>query len=450
MASSSLPFGYTQTPFSRKRNFAQMSSSHSGSSPYVPARWPSEVPSSSNESSPPSAPASQTQFPSLDNIRFPGDGLDYRRPARSSHRPETVIDLTDDTPPQPPRNSSNYNDASTSRATRPPRFDRDIIDVDDLPVSQPRISPPAQPQAIDLTQDDTIPQHTAAPRTPSPEVEFLSSRQILNRTNFNRVMERTLVSPPPLELPHHHLRRQQHQPRHQALAILNREAHNRPTAHLRRHVQSLTGLRSSLFPSSSSSSSSHGGSRAAHPTTGSTTNPHRTATATGSTTAAYIGVRPPTPGPDGPLEHIGVHISPEDFQLVAFDLGIPGGDGRGRNGSNTGAGRARGPMRAPSPPPEAREGFTRSPLEEDVLVCPLCGDELGAGEGDVKCQVWIVKTCGHVYCGACAHGRGSAKRKGKEPADKGKGKAKQSFTSCVVEGCNKKVSGPRQMFQLFL
>lgn len=48
---------------------------------------------------------------------------------------------------------------------------------------------------------------------------------------------------------------------------------------------------------------------------------------------------------------------------------------------------------APSPP---SSGFTRSPNEEDMLVCPNCDDELGTGDDDVKKQVWVVKACGHV------------------------------------------------------
>ena len=47
-------------------------------------------------------------------------------------------------------------------------------------------------------------------------------------------------------------------------------------------------------------------------------------------------------------------------------------------------------------PPGAKEGFVRTFAEEDVLLCPMCGDELAAGRGDVKQQVWVVKGCGHV------------------------------------------------------
>lgn len=48
------------------------------------------------------------------------------------------------------------------------------------------------------------------------------------------------------------------------------------------------------------------------------------------------------------------------------------------------------------PPPPPRGGFTRDLMEEDVLVCPNCDDELGVGEDDMTRQVWIVKGCGHV------------------------------------------------------
>lgn len=47
-------------------------------------------------------------------------------------------------------------------------------------------------------------------------------------------------------------------------------------------------------------------------------------------------------------------------------------------------------------PPPAKEGFTRSPKESDILVCASCSSELGAGEnGPVGNEVWAAK-CGHV------------------------------------------------------
>ena len=47
-------------------------------------------------------------------------------------------------------------------------------------------------------------------------------------------------------------------------------------------------------------------------------------------------------------------------------------------------------------PPPAKEGFTRTFAEDDVVLCPGCGDELATGKDETKQQVWIVKSCGHV------------------------------------------------------
>lgn len=47
-------------------------------------------------------------------------------------------------------------------------------------------------------------------------------------------------------------------------------------------------------------------------------------------------------------------------------------------------------------PPPAEPGFTRSPGENEEIVCPNCGDELCTGKDEVKQQVWVIKGCGHV------------------------------------------------------
>jgi hypothetical protein len=71
------------------------------------------------------------------------------------------------------------------------------------------------------------------------------------------------------------------------------------------------------------------------------------------------------------------------------------------------------------PPPAARPGFTRSPSEDDVVVCPACGNELVAHKADEDGGVtkkphgkapnkkereehhfWVVKECGHVSLAA--------------------------------------------------
>lgn len=57
------------------------------------------------------------------------------------------------------------------------------------------------------------------------------------------------------------------------------------------------------------------------------------------------------------------------------------------------------PPRSASPykaPRAAAEGFARKVEEDDIVVCPHCGDELGKGDDDLKQQIWVVKQCGHV------------------------------------------------------
>jgi hypothetical protein len=72
-----------------------------------------------------------------------------------------------------------------------------------------------------------------------------------------------------------------------------------------------------------------------------------------------------------------------DFAMAAFDMGI-------------GAEPARPPTPKYEAPPPPEKGFTRSPEEDEEVVCPNCGDELGVSEEETKAQVWVIKTCGHV------------------------------------------------------
>lgn len=94
-----------------------------------------------------------------------------------------------------------------------------------------------------------------------------------------------------------------------------------------------------------------------------------------------------------------------------------------------------------SPPSPAPEGFTRSPQEGDELICPNCEEELCMGDSDEKKSVWIVKACGHAYCGSCATNRSVTR--------KGRGKTKP-FKACVVEGCGKRTSPKASMIQVYL
>ena len=91
---------------------------------------------------------------------------------------------------------------------------------------------------------------------------------------------------------------------------------------------------------------------------------------------------PPTPP--------GFSLPDMDFEAAAFPLG-----------------HASTPPRPSVPkyssPPAAKEGFTRTLREDDVLVCPNCEQELGVGHDELQRQVWAVRLCGHVRS-ATSHG----------------------------------------------
>jgi hypothetical protein len=137
--------------------------------------------------------------------------------------------------------------------------------------------------------------------------------------------------------------------------------------------------------------------------------------------------------------HIHVGFMPPDlnFGATGFNLGLGDSDHEQ-------------PARPPTydAPAKAPAGFTRSPQEEERLICPNCSDELCCGDSDIKKQVWIAKQCGHVYCGECTANRSikkSAKGKEKQTAARTK-----PFKECVVDGCSKKVTSKSHMFQVFL
>ena len=92
-------------------------------------------------------------------------------------------------------------------------------------------------------------------------------------------------------------------------------------------------------------------------------------------------------GPDGSDED-DIQVTPQDFRIpnpnfetTAFQIGRE-------------APQPAAPTYGPPVPP--KEGFTRSPSEDAMLVCPNCDQELGEGEDELKRQVWAVRSCGHV------------------------------------------------------
>lgn len=113
-----------------------------------------------------------------------------------------------------------------------------------------------------------------------------------------------------------------------------------------------------------------------------------------------------------------------DFTQVGFDLQSP----------------PRESARPTSPryevPKLPMKGFTRSPKEDDTIVCPSCDVELGASKDPIQKQIWVIRQCGHTYCGACVNGRVGKKR---------------ILSKCVCNGCTSMIrSGRSCMFMLYI
>lgn len=121
------------------------------------------------------------------------------------------------------------------------------------------------------------------------------------------------------------------------------------------------------------------------------------------------------------------------------------------------------------PPPPAREGFTRSPKEDDVVVCPACDGELMVGPEEQDTSVpnkkpggkqrskkdreehpfWVVRECGHVYCNKCYQSRKPDQKSTKNLfPDKQTGNKK--IPVCAVEGCEKEVGDKGKWVGVFL
>ena len=119
-------------------------------------------------------------------------------------------------------------------------------------------------------------------------------------------------------------------------------------------------------------------------------------------------LRPAAQG-SGQAQHQGIHHSarhqvPNDADLLYlqhadFNFALPGRldfETQGFRMGDEAQARPQPPLPTYEPPPAARPGYTRSPNEEDVMICPNCNDELGVGHNAEKRQVWIVRKCGHV------------------------------------------------------
>lgn len=348
-------------------------------------------PPQSDRPSPTSAPRphhSGLHLPQVGNMassaprRFAGDGLDYRRPAGSAREQDAAsVDLTAEEEDLDDLDDLDDMAIDLSR-------DDDIIDLtaddsgygasrDGNPASQssngegqqqhlnpsrpttngaPRL-PRGMDIIIDLDNGDeewriATPQ---APEPGSPEIEFISSRRIDPPHRDPLVFARNNPDADEVEflrenaLPPEEARRRRSQELHTVMDLLG--TMNGRFTHLRAQVDRFNAQI------------------------------NRTAD------RLHRGPVVPPRAPTRAHAHIrvGAFVAPTlDFNMLGFDMGIPG-------------------ARAAEPPPptyeapvKAPEGFTRSPEEKDVLVCPNCEGELCVGQDEVKKQVWIVKGCGHV------------------------------------------------------
>ena len=84
------------------------------------------------------------------------------------------------------------------------------------------------------------------------------------------------------------------------------------------------------------------------------------------------------------------------FAHATPDVRLPGTLDFDVQGFQMEAGNRIPPLPTYKAPPPPKPGFTRSPKEEQVIVCPNCDQELAVGENEVQRQVWVSKGCGHV------------------------------------------------------
>ena len=403
--------------------------------------------------------------------RFAGDGFDHRRPimstrtSTSSHRqpPSSLtmtsfVDLTADSasPPRPPRPHIREREIRRSPrrisaahvdqpSHRPPRFGRDIM--------------AGTPPVIDLSSDgdDTGPRpgqvaaqqgrranDASGSSSYSPEVTFISSRPVTQNATGNMAFGA---------------------PRNHQTAVANEPRTNlAPTAPYLRNLLGRVGIfRGNRPPELAEQEEANQGDRAAVERVRILEQEIiRQANGAARLFAPRLphmrGALYPLPGnapafnPDFPDLNM-------NYENAAFTIDHLGG--RDVQEST--------PPRRPTPPykapPAVKPGFTRKIGEEDVVVCPNCGDELGSGDDEVKQQVWVNKQCGHVsslplssildlppskvYCGECANSRAISKVN-KKQARALSSKKTNNLRHCMVDTCKKPMTSKTAMVQIYL
>ena len=381
----------------------------------------------------------------LPPFHYPGDGLDFRRPvmsASSTARESTpngrsnpvVIDLTDEDGAQesqgserPSRLAARSDRAVTgsSRAQRLPRWGRDLIDSpssDDEDEEQDTSQlPGARYLALPGTRRPQFSSLRRPPPEPSPPPDMDNDIEVLTSYRIPRPRQRTAsrrstpalaqLQPPRSVTPYPPNNSEtidltqddDEDVVHLGTAIRGGVSREQPTAttnagtssqadrgfglgnianimmergaHIRGGLMRQLNIR---FPGLDQEvraldpSNHNHGHRHAHQ------HQHRTAGAAAAAPAVGNFGAPRSGGMNVPT---GMPVT-LNYGMPAFDMGFEGAN--------------RPPTPKYSPPPEPEAGFTRSPEEYEVVVCPNCGDELAMGDSDVKQEIWVIKTCGHV------------------------------------------------------
>lgn len=309
--------------------------------------WIDDRPESSNHAPHSNSPSIHLN---ISPLRFPGDGLDFRRPVMSLPSQE-VIDLTEDnsTPDYDLSRDSIFG-PTPQRRTRP-RLVRDIISIDD--------------------QESSGDQQNLN----SPELEFMFSRTLL-----------------PTMMPQPHRRANRPLENGMDVGISIRDDEN--SRQRDNDVQQTSGATWAEWRSRGQrnhvmASIQEGFIRdrrrqapAIHPQ---------------SLFMRGRGLRPP-------IMAVDEFVPREDPMFVNADpdLDLPGHLDFYTQGFPMGPMAQIGHMvRQPAPPTydapsPPRTGYTRAPKEDDILVCPNCERELGVGDTEIKKQVWVIKRCGHV------------------------------------------------------
>lgn len=351
----------------------------SSSSRHGTSAEPRRPPPSSSRSASPSHSARSSRHPR----RFVGDGLDYRRPITLPSQ-ASIVDLTaaDDievsrTIPAPERTASrNRQRPSTRPATRLPRYPNaifdEVIDLESLP-ERPT------PEVI-IDDDATTQEPIEGDQNPSsPEVTFLHARPRAN------------PRPP---IPQHRGHLAEHVRRHY------QQPNNEETA----HGFPMNMLFGGAFPFL------RGNGAAVLDEPGGYPAGYHAPVGLPQAFGELLGAARPDPRRLPRRRDNLASLIQEDancraapamhnamgFQQLRLRNMMMGGMGPAFHLGNNFVREEAVPAPTYDPVTDARNGFTRSPGEDDVLVCPHCGHELCSGESEEKQQAWVVKACGHV------------------------------------------------------